>query len=144
MPDCVSGGVGNGGGWGATKLSMSAEHLLLALCHFALVCATKLQQEKSWSSAVLVEWFHLAGMLDHLALVHPFHVAVSCAGTGRVVHTRCMWSIKVLEHSLPEACRLIRKPVRYRLQLARERNRCPGKLHFGQLGLRTWQQSWSE
>ena len=147
LSDCVAdvvGGVGYGGGWGATKLSRSAEHLPLPLCHFALLYTTKLHQEKSCSSTVPVEWFYLAVMPDPLAPIHSFHTAINCVGTGHVVHTRCTWDIKVLESSLPEACHLILKPVCYHLQLAQERNRYPGKLHFGQLGLKTWQQSWPE
>lgn len=147
LSDCVAdvvGGVGYGGGWGATKLSRSAKHLPLAFYHFALFYTTKLHQEKSCSSTMPVEWFYLAGMLEHLALVHPFHAAINCVGIGHVVYTSCMWDIKVWESSLPQACHPTLKPVRYHLQLARERNRYPGKLHFSQPALQTWQQSWSE
>lgn len=90
----VVGRVGYGGGWGATKLSRSAQHLPLVFYHFALVYITKLHQEKSCSSAMPVEWFYLAGMLDHVAPVHPFHGATNCVGTGHAVHARCMWDIK--------------------------------------------------
>lgn len=134
------GGVGYGGGWAAMKLNRSAKHLPLALCHFALVYTAKLPQEKSSSSGVPGEWLYLAVVLDQ-----PFHVAINCVGVGHVVHARYMWDLKVLESSLPEACHLILKPVCcHHLQLAQERNHSPGKFHFGQLGLKTLQQSWSE
>lgn len=83
-----------------------------------------------------------AALLDHWTPIHPTHAAATCGGKACVVHARCMWGIKVLGSSLPEACHSETSILSPSACLGKEL--LPWKNPFWSAWSEAWQQSWSE